>query len=221
MKYIVANWKMNLNASDLLSWLDAFAALKVETANTVILAPSFPYLPLVANSIKNTPYLNCAAQDVSIETKGAHTGKVGTFQIKDFCKFCIVGHSETGDNLETTLTKRDVCLGGSIQPIVCFKTTSDFEVVTGQNIITAWEDPENISKEGVYAAKEPGDIRDSIDGMKSGYPQSIILYGGSVNENNITDLAAVPTLDGVLVGNASLKPEIFAKIILAFNTLNL
>jgi len=34
-----------------------------------------------------------------------------------------------------------------------------------------------------------------------------IIYGGSVNGKNCTDLAAKPNIDGFLVGGASLKPE--------------
>lgn len=40
-----------------------------------------------------------------------------------------------------------------------------------------------------------------------------ILYGGSVKPDNITDLMAMPDIDGGLVGGASLDPETFSKIV--------
>jgi len=40
-----------------------------------------------------------------------------------------------------------------------------------------------------------------------------ILYGGSVKPENITELMNMPDVDGALVGGASLKAEIFSKII--------
>jgi triosephosphate isomerase (TIM) len=40
-----------------------------------------------------------------------------------------------------------------------------------------------------------------------------ILYGGSVNPGNIDVLMALPDVDGVLVGGASLDPEGFARIV--------
>ena len=40
-----------------------------------------------------------------------------------------------------------------------------------------------------------------------------ILYGGSVKPNNITELMAMPDVDGALVGGASLDPETFSKIV--------
>ncbi len=40
-----------------------------------------------------------------------------------------------------------------------------------------------------------------------------ILYGGSVTPDNIADLIREPDIDGALVGGASLKPEVFLKIV--------
>ncbi len=45
-----------------------------------------------------------------------------------------------------------------------------------------------------------------------------ILYGGSVNAHNAPELAAVPEVDGVLVGGASLDPQSFAAIVSVFST---
>ena len=44
-----------------------------------------------------------------------------------------------------------------------------------------------------------------------------IQYGGSMNGENAAELLAQPDIDGGLIGGASLKPEEFAKIILAAN----
>ncbi len=40
-----------------------------------------------------------------------------------------------------------------------------------------------------------------------------VLYGGSVNRGNIEALLDEPELDGVLVGGASLDPDVWAEII--------
>lgn len=45
-----------------------------------------------------------------------------------------------------------------------------------------------------------------------------ILYGGSVNPDNARELAAVPEVDGVLVGGASLDARSFAAIVNAFSS---
>jgi triosephosphate isomerase len=45
------------------------------------------------------------------------------------------------------------------------------------------------------------------------FSQSIrLLYGGSVKPENISELMAMPDIDGALVGGASLNPETFSKI---------
>lgn len=41
-----------------------------------------------------------------------------------------------------------------------------------------------------------------------------ILYGGSVKPDNIKELMNMPDIDGALVGGASLKAEVFSKIVL-------
>lgn len=42
-----------------------------------------------------------------------------------------------------------------------------------------------------------------------------IIYGGSVNEENVDSLVAKPDIDGALVGGASLKADSFARIVKA------
>ncbi|MBL4769156.1 MAG: triose-phosphate isomerase, partial [Rhodobacteraceae bacterium] len=50
----------------------------------------------------------------------------------------------------------------------------------------------------------------------SGVGRSVrILYGGSVNPGNATDIFGVPNVDGALVGGASLKAVDFSAIITA------
>jgi triosephosphate isomerase len=41
-----------------------------------------------------------------------------------------------------------------------------------------------------------------------------IVYGGSVTEDNITELMAEPDIDGALVGGASLRADAMTSIVL-------
>lgn len=45
-----------------------------------------------------------------------------------------------------------------------------------------------------------------------------LVYGGSVDETNCSDLLEIPNLQGFLIGGASLKPEKIAKIVNITNT---
>jgi triosephosphate isomerase (TIM) len=53
-----------------------------------------------------------------------------------------------------------------------------------------------------------------LEAFGVGISQDIsILYGGSVTAQNARDLAALPNIDGFLVGGASLKPDSFSVIV--------
>ncbi len=66
---------------------------------------------------------------------------------------------------------------------------------------------------------QAGEVHSYLRGVLSGlYDQSLadsvrIQYGGSVKPSNVSELMAVPDVDGALVGGASLKAESFLQII--------
>jgi triosephosphate isomerase len=217
-KYIIANWKENMGFNDLVSWVDGFSGfIKFMCPESeVILAPSLPFLP-IAYELSKICTIKIAAQDISLKEKGANTGETGVLQIKEFCKYAIIGHSERKEDIETVIQKRDLCLKEGITPIVCFINPQDLPRLCVEGVIIAWEDPKNISKDGVYSAEDPGKIAEIAKEIRKIIPETIpLVYGGSVNENNIENIAKIPELDGVLVGNASLDPKTFADIIGAY-----
>jgi triosephosphate isomerase len=216
MKYVIANWKMQLNTSDIDDWFHDFPKDKKNNVE-VIIAASHIHLAILRTIVKFYPF-NIGAQDVSIATKGAHTGEVGAFQLKDFCNYCIVGHSERGETLDTVLKKRDMCLDTGITPIVCFvepKTAAD---VYTKGVILAKEDPKNISVEGKYRNEASDQVKVDFEIIRGLVPsEASVVYGGSVNRQNATELFNISGLDGVLVGNASLDPVHLTDIIKAFS----
>ncbi len=58
-------------------------------------------------------------------------------------------------------------------------------------------------------------IRSLIEGLfGTALAESVrILYGGSVKPANVSELMAMPDIDGALVGGASLDAESFSKIV--------
>ena len=215
MKYIIANWKMNMDLKRITSWVEYYRITRKFNPQKVqvIVAPSHINLALVydvANSLK----ISLASQDVSNMERGAHTGENGAFQIKEFCSYSIVGHSERKEPRELVYEKREICLKEGIVPIVCFTKVSDALDAYKSGCFIAWEDPANISKNGEYKEKDPKEIEKGVNEIRSKLPtEAILIYGGSVNKDNIPYLASMKGLDGVLVGNASLDSEHFVKII--------
>jgi triosephosphate isomerase len=56
-------------------------------------------------------------------------------------------------------------------------------------------------------------LRADLERRLSGAGHDVpILYGGSVNPGNAADLLRAPSVDGLLIGGASLDPVAFATI---------
>ena len=68
---------------------------------------------------------------------------------------------------------------------------------------------------GREAAAMAGAIRDALAPLSQGLdPETVpILYGGSVTSANIDEFLAEPSIDGALVGGASLKPDEMAGMV--------
>ena len=210
MKYIIANWKMYFEYEEVEAWLRYF---KADSKHEIIIAPSFPFLNLVTKH-------KVAAQDISEHEEGSFTGSVSANQIVAYCKYCIVGHSEINDSLEVKIKKMDVCIANKITPIVCFKDLSELNSIEREGVLLVWEDPENISKNGEFekvdlelTRKTYSDIRKLVS------PTASVLYGGSVNRQNIQELVKMG-IDGVLVGHASIDPTHFVDIVRAFDNVD-
>ncbi|MPN49741.1 Triosephosphate isomerase [bioreactor metagenome] len=57
-------------------------------------------------------------------------------------------------------------------------------------------------------------IRNAVKEMTGDWADAVrILYGGSMNPGNATELMAMSDIDGGLIGGASLSAESFSKII--------
>lgn len=215
MKYIIANWKMNMNLNDVNKWLKEFDTLVKPTQSKIIIAPSFVHIPFVKLFAEKHESIHVAAQNVSLNDKGTHTGEIGLFQLEDFCDFCLVGHSELKEDKSVTLDKAKKCIDNGIIPIVC--STAPLVDLNNMNegYLIAWEDPKYISRGGVYNEKPIEDIQREASKIGDVF-SNFLMYGGSVNEENSAKLAKIDKLHGVLVGNASLNPQTFWKIIKDF-----
>jgi len=68
---------------------------------------------------------------------------------------------------------------------------------------------------GADAAEMAGAIRQTLTsiGFVDGGEHVPVLYGGSVASANIDEFMAEPSIDGALVGGASLKPDEMAAIV--------
>ena len=169
------------------------------------------------------------------ENYGAFTGQVNSNMLKNVgAKYVILGHSENRQNGEDNKLinlkiksaiksglKIIFCIGETLNEKRSKKTNKILsrQIVSGlksikdkSNIIIAYEPVWSIGTGLIPSSK---DLNNSITFIKSKFSKKSpkILYGGSVNGNNISQLKNISTIDGFLIGGASQDPKKFIDII--------
>ena len=242
-KLIAGNWKMNGGLAANESLLQGIrAGLKSPACDVAVCVPA-PYLAQCQGLLVGVG-IDLGAQDVSQYESGAYTGEVSVAMLKDFgVRYAIVGHSERrqyhGETDAVVAAKAQRALAGGVCPIVCVGETlaereahQTEDVVKRQlaavihlnghcisEIVVAYEPVWAIGT-GKTAMPEQAQAVHAVlrAQLKAASPQSDrirILYGGSMNAANATQLLAQPDIDGGLIGGASLKAPDFLTIISA------
>ncbi|MCB1050402.1 MAG: triose-phosphate isomerase [Acidobacteria bacterium] len=227
MRYLLGNWKSNGNGA----LLDAFSSQWPKFPNTIQvgLALPFPWL---------THPFSCAwrgAQNVSAFGPGAFTGEVHAGMLKELAlDFCLVGHSERrhlmGETVAHTAQKVAALIEQTILPVFCVgETLAERQAGQLETVLERQLEPLRAIKASVLIAYEPvwaigtgvAATPDDADQAHSwirnwclaqGLVVPPILYGGSVSPQNAHQLAQIASIDGFLVGGASLKPDPFFEI---------
>lgn len=236
-KLIVANWKMHKNANEVSQF---FALLTSETLTEdrdVVIAPSFTVLSHVVEVIRNAQlHIDVGAQNVFYEDEGAFTGEVSGLQLANIgCKYVIIGHSERramGEKNDTVQKKIAAALRNSLTPIVCVgenaaeRAAGEAKHIVERQIAECFAGFSDTEKAQAVVAYEPiwaigtgkhataEDAEDMIRTIHAVFPDAVrVLYGGSVDPQSAPQLLTQPSIDGLLVGGASLEPHTFARIV--------
>ena len=228
MKFIIGNWKMNGTMVDKAS---LFKSLKdVKTSTKVIMC-----LPFTLLNGDNSG-ITIGAQDLSDHENGAYTGDISATMLKESgIKYVIVGHSERrlyhNETNDIVKEKAIMAIKNSIIPIICIGETAE-EKQSGKTIsvikkmikecspdqgeyIIAYEPRWAI---GTGITPTPDEITKVFQEIHNSANKNIpLVYGGSVNQTNAKDIIALPYVDGLLIGGASLKSKTFLPIIKSIN----
>lgn len=222
-RVFVANFKspLGIMGQVLPQWVDYFVKqreLLSNNFNKIIVAPPFPYLREMKAAMKdkNLP-IALAAQDVSSHEPGSYTGEISASLLKECgVDYVIIGHSETrNENCLTPLKIREKIEQAqkhNIIPIVCVRNVEEAMASISPDFegIIAYEPECAIGSGKPISPKMAEKVCKKI---KKSYPNAKILYGGSVNRENVTVYIGKPNINGVLVGRHSVDPEFFGKIL--------
>ncbi len=239
-KIIAGNWKMNGKLENLLEIKkisNEFARSKIE----IIICPPFTLLSAASEIAKNV-YLG--AQNLHPESEGAFTGEISADMLVDLgVKYSIIGHSERrnehNETNEIVARKVKISLEKKLQTIICIgetelqrKENSTLEILEQQlleslanntnseKLIVAYEPIWAIGTGLIPEVSEISKIHDFlrvrlVELYGSNASTIPLLYGGSVNGSNASEIFNVNNVNGALVGGASLSFEKFAPIIRA------
>lgn len=204
----------------------------------IIYCPPFTLISTIKNKVKNTRIKVGAQNLYQLNDYGAFTGSVNSKLIKSAGgNYVIVGHSETRNLDNDTIINKKIhsALKENLKVILCIgetykekKNNKTLSVLKRQitialknikkinNIIFAYEPRWAIGSGKIPKLSELRknfkNINRIINKLKKNQKYKII-YGGSVNSDNVSDLKKINDLNGFLIGSASLRAKNFIDII--------
>ncbi|MDA9818134.1 triose-phosphate isomerase [Flavobacteriaceae bacterium] len=179
-------------------------------------------------------------QDCHASQSGAFTGDVSARMLLECgCKFVILGHSERrkyhNEDNDIIAKKIGAAVENNLVPILCVgerlelrKDRQHYDFIAKQideaidknliieNLIIAYEPIWSIGTDLTPEISQIDEMAQFIREKISKYnnvKNFNILYGGSVKSSNSKKILGVKSVDGLLVGNASLNADEFTKII--------
>lgn len=232
--YLFANWKMYLDLGESVELAKNYVAHSNDKIVTVIF-PTALAMGVVRNVVENSG-ISLGAQNTYWVDKGGYTGEISASMFKEAgCAYALVGHAERRHLFHETnhvvRQKLEFVLNQGLTPVICVGETlkerkaMETEEVLESQIRAAFMDlvwPENIeliiAYEPVWAigtgeSCDPEEaerisalISKWTEGLLTGR-KPVILYGGSVREENVISYFEKPHISGALVGGASTKAE--------------
>ena len=219
-----------------LEFLQGFMSCLTETPEEreVVLCVPFTDLSTLSKNLHGSR-IRLGAQNVHWQESGAYTGEISGLMLAEIgVRYVIVGHSERrqyfGETDETVNLRLKAAQKSGLVPILCVGETKqqrdageteshilsqlaqDLVGVDQDNLVIAYEPIWAIGTGDTCETKEANRVIGLIR-SKLINPDVPIQYGGSVKAENIDEVMAMPEIDGVLVGGASLEAASFDRIV--------
>ena len=233
-KFVIANWKMNKTNTEAVEFINGLRPL-IEEKDNVWVCPPATALSIVHDALKGAGEVG--AQNIYYENKGAFTGEISANMAKSAgASFALVGHSERrhifNETNEQAAKKIIAALEAGLKVVYCVGETLDEHGKLKSVLTTQLKALKGIDLKNVIVAYEPvwaigtGKVAQDEDIVKAhtfikefvlkNFNGKVkVLYGGSVNPDNIDGILKLKEVDGVLVGGASLDLTKFSKLFMA------
>lgn len=240
MKYVLSSWKMYPTVDQAQASFEAIQAGLQERMQRgtvlpqVILCP--PFLSLVPfAALVDRRLLALGAQNCHWEAEGPHTGEISPRMLQGLVDYVLVGHSErraAGETDEQVAWKVAAVAQHAMTPILLVGEDDPGEdaILRSEQRLRRGLAGVDISTQSFLVVYEPtwaigtdetastSHVSRSVTHLKAvlaemGAREPRILYGGSVNDDNVEALAPLDVLDGVGAGRASLDAAQFLRLI--------
>ena len=218
----MCNLKSNKNLNEILEYKKELNDLQFSNIN-FILFPSFIYL-----SIFFDVKYKIGSQNISKYSEGSHTGEVLASQLKKMkVSYTLINHTETHEKHKNIIRKIKNATEANIKVVLCIGEKSksqDALSILIKDIKEIFDELSESEKENIILAYEPSYAINSDDPINPEKLKIIIkklkqfildyyflsiqiIYGGSINTNNILNLSQIDNIDGFLLGNSANNPK--------------
>ena len=239
--YFIANWKMfgDIKSLNSLNKVIKFSKINKNNKFKLIYCPPYTLLNLFSKKIKNSNIELGAQNCHQEEAGGPFTGFISPKMLKKVgAKYVIIGHSENRAIGETDLLlnkKIKSSINSGLRVIFCIGETLlqrkknlthkilNNQIATGlrgvkklNKVLFAYEPIWSIGT-GIIPKAE--NLEKDLKYIKNNLIKKFrlknpkVLYGGSVNPENVKNFKKINIIDGFLVGGASQDPKKFVDIV--------